>query len=60
LKEENLSDLKTQYVPRSKQSLPRLKKTSQTMPYREKISVCSEIQAKYVSALWAELRISEC
>ena len=55
-----LSDLKTQFLPRRKHSLPSVIKTDKLMLYREIIAVCSEIQAKHINALWAEHRISEC
>jgi len=55
-----LSDLKIQFVPRSKHSLPRLQYTNKFMRFREIIAVCSEIHAKHINALWAEQRISEC
>ena len=53
-----LSNLKTQFVPRSKQSASVIK-TDQLMLYREIIAVCSEIHAKYINALWAEHRLYE-
>ena len=46
-----LSDLKTQFVPLSKQSASVIK-TDKFMLYREIIAVCSEIHAKR--------KISEC
>jgi len=33
-------------------------KTSQLMPYREIIAVCSQIHTKHINMLWAEHRIS--
>jgi hypothetical protein len=55
-----LSDLKAQFVPRSKNSYSVIK-TDELLLYREKkIAVCSEIHAKHIHALWAEHRISEC
>ena len=53
-----MSDLKTQFVPRSKLSASVIK-TDKLILYREIIAVCSEIQAKHVNALWAEHRLSE-
>ena len=44
-----LSDLKTQFVPRSKHSVPRVIKSSQLMLYREIIAVCSENRAKHIN-----------
>ena len=55
-----LSNLKIQFVPRSKHSLLRFKKNGKLKLYREIIAVCSEIHAKHINALWAEHRISEC
>ena len=54
-----LSDLKTHFIPHSKQSASVLK-TDKLMLYIEIIAVCSEIHAKHINALWAEQRISEC
>ena len=45
-----LSDLKTQFVPRSKLSASVIQ-TSQLMLYREIIAVCSQTQAKHINAL---------
>ena len=47
-----LSDLKTQFVPRSKLSASVIK-TDKLMLYREILAVCSEIHAKHIYALWA-------
>ena len=55
-----LSDLNTQFVPRSKHSLPPLQKLISYCCIEKKIAVCSEINAKHINALWAEQRISEC
>ena len=50
-----LSDLKTHFVPRSKQTLSALViKTDKLMLYREIIAVCSEIHTKHINALWVE------
>jgi hypothetical protein len=54
-----LSDLKAQFVPRSKHSVSVIK-TSQLTLYRGIIAVCSEIHAKHINELWAEHRISVC
>jgi len=43
--------LKTQFVPRSKHTPSRLKKTSRLMLYREIIAVCSEIHTKHINTL---------
>ena len=53
------SDLKTQFVPRSKPSAS-LIETDKLMLYREIIAVCSEVYAKHINVVWAEHRISEC
>jgi hypothetical protein len=53
-----LSDLRTQFVPRSKHSASVIK-TDKLMLYGEIIAVCSEIHTKHINALWAEHRISE-
>ena len=45
-----LSYLKNQSVPHSKHSASVIK-TSQLMPYRKIIAVCSEIHAKHVNSL---------
>jgi len=55
----HLSDLKTQFVPRSKHSVSVIK-TDKLMLYRERMAVCSEIHAKRINALWAEHRVSVC
>jgi hypothetical protein len=47
-----LSNLKTQFVPRRKHTVPRFLKTDNLMLYREKVAVCSEIQAKHINTLW--------
>ena len=57
--EQDLSDLKTQFVPRSKLSASVLKPDKLRL-YREIIAVCSEIRTKHINALWAEHKISEC
>ena len=54
-----LSDLKTHFLPRSKQSASVIK-TDKLMLYTEIIAVSSEIHAKHINVLWAEHRISEC
>ena len=51
-----LSDLKTQFVPRSKHSAS-VTKTDKLMLYREIIAVCSEMHTKHINALCAEHRI---
>ena len=48
-----LSDLKIQFVPRSKHSASVIK-TGKLKLYREIIAVCSEIHTKHINALWAE------
>ena len=48
-----LSDLKTQFVLRSKHSASVLK-TGKLMLYREIIAVCSEIHTKHKYTVWAE------
>ena len=53
-----LSDLKTHFVPHIN-TLCFGFKTDKLMLYREIITVCSEIHAKHITALWAEHRISE-
>jgi hypothetical protein len=53
------SDVKTQFVPRSKHS-PSVIKSDKLMQYREIIAVRSESHAKHINELWAEHRISEC
>ena len=54
-----LSNLKTQFAPRSKHSASVIK-ADRLVPYREIIAVCSEIHTKHINALWAEHTISEC
>jgi len=54
-----ISDLKIQFVPRSKHSASVIK-TDYLFLYRKQIAVCSEIHAKHINALWAEHRIYEC
>ena len=51
-----MSDLKTQFIPRSKHCASVIK-TDKLMLYREIIAVCSEIHTKHINALWAEHRI---
>jgi hypothetical protein len=46
------SDLKTQYVPRSKHFLTRVMKPDKLTLYTEIIAVCSEIHEKHTNALW--------
>jgi len=46
----NVSDLKTQSVPRSKHFVSVIK-TNQLMLYREIIAVCSEIRTKHINAI---------
>jgi hypothetical protein len=47
-KDENVSDLKIQSVPRSKHSASVIK-TDMLMLYREIIAVCSQIHAKHIN-----------
>jgi hypothetical protein len=54
------SDLKIQFVPRSKTLSASVIKTDKLMLYREIIALCSEIHAKHINALWVERRIPEC
>jgi hypothetical protein len=52
LKEKrNLFYMRTQFVPRSKHSPPRLYKTSHLMLYKSKVAVCSEIHTKHINTL---------
>ena len=53
-----LSDLKIQFVPRSKHSASAIETDKLTL-YREIIPVSSEIHTKHINTLWAEHRISE-
>jgi len=42
--------IRTQFVPRSKHSPPRLCKTNVLMLYKPKVAVCSKIYTKFVTA----------
>jgi len=44
--------IKTQSVPRSKRSAPRLYKKGQLILFREIIAVCSEIHIKHTNTVW--------
>ena len=46
-----LSNLKTQFVPRSKHSSASVLKTDKLMLYREIIAACSDIHTKHINAL---------
>jgi hypothetical protein len=50
---------RTQCVPRSKHSPPRLYKINQLMLYKAKVAVCSETRIQYAKAMWAPRRIFE-
>ena len=54
-----LSNLKTQFVPRSKHSASVIKTDKLTL-YREIIAVCSQIHTKHINTLCGQNRISEC
>ena len=56
----NLFYLKTQFVPRCKHFLSRLKKTKEFMLYKAEVTVCCNINTIRINTVWAECRVSEC
>jgi hypothetical protein len=49
------SELKPQFVPRSKHSVSVIK-TNQLILHRDTLAVCSQIHTKHINEVWAEYR----